>query len=293
MKTLLFVVMFLILSTSPLFAGEAKEADFIRQGTAYLEAQDFQRAVKAFSRAAQLNPESADAHRGMGMAFLKLGYSDTATNVEMVDKAIAALSEVLRIAPDSAEVRYQLGLAYLVLDDKASAIKEYEALRGLDAGLAGQLLSRVVAYRPPKSFRTLVTQGGGSEGKSTRVTIAGNHVLVPVTLHHAGRTVQATLLLDTGASCTLIKKETADRLELDLDRAEKIKMQVADGRAVQVWHMKVDRITVGSQSKTGLDVAIVVESGGRFPFDGLLGMDFLRSFKHSIDFGNQVINWAQ
>jgi clan AA aspartic protease (TIGR02281 family) len=289
-KILLLIVSILVIATAPLGAAEEKELDFLRQGTAYLQTQDYQKAAQAFRDAARLNPGSAEAQKGLGMAYLKIGYSEGATNVEVVEKAVAALKEAARIAPGSAETRYHLGVAYLVLYDKDAAAKEYDALRDLDPALAEQLHSRIKEYKQPKSFGKVVTRVG-AESESTRLTMVGNHALVPVTLAHEGRTAQVTLILDTGASTTLITNEAAMRLNLKLQGAARARFQVADGRVVQAWHLKLDRVTLGPKTKTDLDV-VIIESGSGFPFDGLLGMDFLRSFKHSIDFGNQVINWG-
>ena len=291
MNTLLFMVMWLILA-SPVSAAQGEESEYLRRGTAFIEAQQYQKAVKAFGEAVRINPNSAEAHRGMALAYLKLGSGAAATNLELVDDAVSAFKEALRLAPEVAELRYQLGLACLTLQDKGCAVDEYQALRALDAGLAEQLQRQIAAFKGPGSFRTLV--GGATvEGNSTRVTIAGNQVLVPATLTHGGTTVQATLILDTGCSTTFITGALAKKLGMDFQGAKKIRFQVADGRVVQGLQTRLDRLSVGSKSKSGIDVDVAAETGGALPFDGLLGMNFLRSFKYSIDFGNQAINWAQ
>ena len=79
MKIFLFVAIYLMIA-SPLIAEEGKGAEFLRQGTAYFEAQDYPMAVEAFKHAARLSPKSADAHKGLGMAYLKMGSSETSTN---------------------------------------------------------------------------------------------------------------------------------------------------------------------------------------------------------------------
>lgn len=291
MKILLLAIAFLMALSTPLLAEEGQEVELIRQGTAFLEKQDYQKAAQAFREAVRLNPSSAEAHKGMGMAYMKIGCSDSATNVEVVENAVAAFKEALRLAPGSAQTRYHLAVAYLVLYDKKGALEEYEALRDLDEGMAEDLRSRIEAYRQPRSFGKVVTQVGAATTTSTRITMAGNHVLVPVTLSHNDKSVETTLVLDTGASSTLITNEVARRLNINLRRAGMAKLQVADGRVAHAWHVKLDKVTVGPKSKSDLDV-VIIQSGKDFPFEGLLGMDFLRNFKHSIDFSNQVINWA-
>lgn len=289
MKTGTFMVTFLMAASS-LLAGETQEVEHLRQGRAFLQSHDYQRAVKAFGQAVRLNPGNSEAQKGLGTAYLKMGSGDAATDLEIVDHAVAAFREVLRLTPGSAETRYQLGISYLILFDKKSALAEYGALKDLDAGLAEQLHSRIDDYKQPSSFRTLAPRIGAENGP-TRVTIAGNQVLVPVTLSHAGTTVEATLLLDTGASVTLINREVAERLKINLSQSRQIKAQVVGGGWVKGWITRMDHMTVGPQSKAGLYVAVVPHGAG-FSYDGLLGMNFLRSFTYSIDFANQAITWA-
>lgn len=290
MKILFVLILFVLASALPLRAEEGKETTYIHAGAAYYEAQEYQKAAQAFRDAARMNPDSAEAHKGLAMSYLKIGYSEGATNVEVMEHAVAAFREVLRIAPGSAETRYQLAVACLILYDKKSAQKEYEVLKDADPALARQLKERIDAYKQPKSFGKVVTRVG-ADSDTTRITMMGNHVLVPVTLSHAGRTVQTSLVLDTGASSTMITDDVAKRLALNYHEGQLAKLQVADGRVVQAWHMKLEKVAVGRKTRDGLDV-VIIEADKNFPFEGLLGMDFLRNFKHSIDFGNQVINWA-
>jgi clan AA aspartic protease (TIGR02281 family) len=290
-KTLLLILTFLTFATSAI-AEDVKGAELIRQGRALLEARDYRRALKAFGEAVRVNAGSAEAHRGMGLSYLGLGAGDSATDVEVVDKAMAQFNEALRISPESAETRYQLGLASLLVNDKKAAVAEYQALKPLDGSLAEQLQERIAAYKSPRSFQTLMRTGGTVDTSKTRVTMAGNAVLVPVTFRHGGTTLQATMLLDTGASVSMITKELAVRLGVDLARARETRMVVADGRSVPAWHTRLDRIAVGPKSQKDIEISVVQSAGGSFPFDGLLGMNFLRSYKYSIDCASQTINWS-
>ncbi len=290
MKRFLFCMVVVLLSAVPIRAGDAGVGEYLRQGDAYLDAGDYRRAAKAFEEAARLDPKSVEARRGAGTAYLRLGSGDVVTLPEMLTKAVAAFKEALRLDPASAQTHYRLGETYLALDDREGAVREYEALKPLDGKAAGNLLSLITGYKPPASYRA-VGGSGESNGSFTRVTVVGNHVFVPVTLGHGDRTVQATLILDTGASITLINREVAERLNIDLARAQRGRVQVVGGGMVDVWVARLDRITAGPQTKNGITVA-VVDSNGDVPFDGLLGMNFLRSFNYRIDFANQVINWA-
>lgn len=290
MKIVLIMTLFLAVAFAT-FGGEGKEAAYLRQGTEYLGARNYQRAVKAFGEAARLNPDSFEAHRGLGMACLKLGSNKAASDLEMLGDAANAFREAVRLAPGSAETRYNLGLTYLALLDKNGAMKEYESIKGLDATLAERLRAGINSFTPPVSYRP--ENGRNPAGDYlTRVTIAGNQVYVPVTLSHGDRMVEARLILDTGASITVISTELAEKLNIDLERTPRRLAQVAGGGLVPSWHTKLDRISAGPHTKTGINVAVIPHNGGGFPIDGLLGMNFLRSYDYHIDFNNKTILWG-
>ena len=290
MKIVLIMTIFLTIAFAT-FAGESKEAAYIRQGAEFLVVKNYQLAVKAFGTAVRLNPANVEAHRGLGMAYLKLGSNEVSSNPEMLDNAASAFKEAVRLAPGSAETRYHLGLTYLALHDKNGAMREYESLKELDAKVAAQLRARISSYMPPISYRPeRVTSREGDY--LTRVTIARNQVLVPVTLILGNRTVEVRLMLDTGASVTVISTDVAEKLDIDLNRASRVRAEVVGGGMVTGWHAKLDRISAGPHTMTGIDVAIIPHEGSGFPSDGLLGMNFLRSYKYHIDFKNQAIDWT-
>ncbi|RQW78056.1 MAG: tetratricopeptide repeat protein [Geobacter sp.] len=291
MKIVLIMAMFLTIAF-PTFGEYDKEAAYLRQGTEQLGVKNYQRAAKAFREAVRLNPASVEAHRGLGMAYLKLGFNEVASDPAMLLDAAAAFREAVRLAPGSAQTRYHLGLAYLALHDKNGALREYESIKGLDATIAEQLGARISSYTPPISYRP---ETGRSQTADylTRVTITGNQVFVPVILSHGDRTVEARLLLDTGASITVISSDVAEKLDISLERAPRTRAQVVGGGIVTGWHTRLDRMSAGPHTKTGIDVAVIPHNGGGLAIDGLLGMNFLRNYKYHIDFNNQVVNWAR
>lgn len=290
MKIVLIMTIFLTIAFTT-FGGESKEAAYLRQGAEYLVVKNYQRAVKVFGTAAQLNPASVEAHRGLGMAYLKLGSNEVASDPEMLENAASAFRESVSLAPGSAENRYHLALTYLALHDKNGAMREYESIKGLDAAVAAQLRARISSYIPPISYRPETVTGLAGD-YLTRVTISRNQVFVPVTLILGNRTVEVRLLLDTGASVTVISTDVAEKLDIDLNRASRSRAQVVGGGMVTGWHTKLDRISAGPHTMTGIDVAIIPNEGRGFAIDGLLGMNFLRSYKYHIDFKNQAIDWA-
>jgi predicted aspartyl protease len=132
----------------------------------------------------------------------------------------------------------------------------------------------------------------GQDSSETKVTIAGNHVLVPVTLEYKGRMVGAQLVLDTGASVTMINTDIAAQLGIDPAETVPGEGQAVGGIILQAAFAKLGYINVGPHTRKDMIVSIVAENGLRERRDGLLGMDFLRGLKYYVDFKNQVISWG-
>jgi clan AA aspartic protease (TIGR02281 family) len=146
----------------------------------------------------------------------------------------------------------------------------------------------------PAQYRkkTRTTKGGQSAGsKSTSVRIRNNQALVPVRFSYRNSTVEAWLLLDTGATTTMISTSLADRLGIRPDSTESRLSQVADGRVVQTFRTRVDSMAVGPKLKYNAEVAIMPSNGPDMGFDGLLGMNFLGEFRYHLDINNQMIEW--
>jgi predicted aspartyl protease len=133
----------------------------------------------------------------------------------------------------------------------------------------------------------------GQGDSDTKVAITGNQVLVPVTLAYKERTVEARLVLDTGASVTMINTDIAQQLGIEPEETARGDGQVVGGMVIQAAFARLGYVTVGPHTKRNMVVSIVEEKGLRKSRDGLLGMDFLRGLKYYVDFKNQVINWDQ
>jgi hypothetical protein len=108
------------------------------------------------------------------------------------------------------------------------------------------------------------------------VRVNGRSVIVPVTFNHS---LNANLLLDTGASMTMISRRLATNLALASTGAG---LFSGIGGTVSAQIARVDSIKVGDAEVSGMTVSI--HDVSRFPqFDGLLGMDFLGRFQVSVD----------
>lgn len=124
---------------------------------------------------------------------------------------------------------------------------------------------------------------------STAVTIIGNQVIVPTTLHVKRRTIKLRLLLDTGASMTMLDRKAIKKLRIKQLRTSKGRL--ADGSKISFDIGLIHRLQIGPQEITNLSVAVVDRKKSHLRFDGLLGMDVLKHWPHRIDYKNQRIIW--
>jgi hypothetical protein len=149
--------------------------------------------------------------------------------------------------------------------------------------------SKIPAQYRNKTRTTKVAPAG--EIKTTAVRFRGNQVLVPVRISYRTTTLDAWMLLDTGATLTVISNLLADRLGIRKDSTESLMSQVADGREVQTPRTQVDSLAVGPKLKLNAEVVIMTSVGPAVDFDGLLGMNFLGDFNYHLDVKNQIIEW--
>ena len=139
--------------------------------------------------------------------------------------------------------------------------------------------------------RVIVRKDLPAARQTTRVVIADNQIRVPVSFKNGDKTVQAILLLDTGASITSITEELAARLNIDIESARLVSMGVADGRMINIHVTKVDEVAVGDRMKSPLEVGVLPPFASRELHDGYLGLDFLSGFQYQIDVENSLIRW--
>ncbi len=114
---------------------------------------------------------------------------------------------------------------------------------------------------------------------SVRSEKRGPHIIVTATING---TVTARLMVDTGATVTVLNKNISDLLKLPASAdAGNMKVTLADGRAEEVKAVRLDSLEVG---KSRVDGSLAALSGVTVPgADGLLGMSFLKHFQFRID----------
>jgi len=144
-----------------------------------------------------------------------------------------------------------------------------------------------------KQTRTTKAETGVAS-KTTAVRVKNNNqVFVPVRISYRNTVVDAWLLMDTGATSTVISTDLADRLGIKPASTERRLSQVADGSVVQAYRTRVDFMAVGPKTKLNAEVSILPSNGPGMGFDGLLGMNFLGDFPYRLDMNTHVIEWQR
>ena len=99
-------------------------------GLAYLTLKKDKEAMKVFRDAVRLNPELAEAYYGLGFASFRANKHRD---------AMEAFKKAISLIPDMAKAHYGLALAYIELNKLDEMLQEYRILQRLDSKLATKL----------------------------------------------------------------------------------------------------------------------------------------------------------
>ena len=120
---------------------------------------------------------------------------------------------------------------------------------------------------------------------SIPIKIFGTRVVAPVTLTSGNSSSTGNLLVDTGASQTMISKRMAREIRLPAIDSQ---IRIGIGGQIVVDVGQVDSIKVGDAEVKNMRVSIH-DRGYDFRTEGLLGFDFLGRFQMSVDADKQVM----
>ncbi len=124
--------------------------------------------------------------------------------------------------------------------------------------------------------------------KKINISDDGGHIIVTALLNNK---VNATFILDTGASLVIIKDNIARQLGINVSALKReVKLKVADGRESTAKYTLLSSVNVQGVEALNVEAAILsndVEDPGLR--DGLLGMAFLKHFNFKIDQRNKSL----
>lgn len=159
-------------------------------------------------------------------------------------------------------------------------------INGGDAEISTQLepffkpLPAELSVAAPVELSSSAANSAPSNAIVIPIQMNGTAVVVPVLLN---RTVQAHMILDTGASFTVVSQQLAGRLGLKPTR--RISLVTANG-TVGAPLAPLGSLKIGDAEVTNLTVIIQDVSPA---LDGLLGLDFLSRYHTTIDSRRQLL----
>jgi predicted aspartyl protease len=190
--------------------------------------------------------------------------------------------------------RYAEKFDHLPEDQKTQAVEsdqERQRTLELEHQLQNELLLRELRVREDldRQRQAEIERKNKLKAMETRVTITNNQIIVPVSFSNGGLEAATQLILDTGATHTVIYRSFASQLNILSLAAGQSK--VASGQSVFSEVGKVDSMKVGPIQARDFPVIIMSFDGPPAFYSGLLGMDFLSRVEYVLDYENQVIRW--
>src|SRR5271156_4438092 len=135
-----------LFSTPPQTSHKANPAEAARLnnlGAAYMNQQLFEKALKSFQQAAELDPNLTIARLNEGIALL---------NLQKVDEAKAALEDALKQDSKSPNAWYNLGLLAKNTGDAQASIDAFKHVAEIDPNDADTWYFLGAAYAQAKEF---------------------------------------------------------------------------------------------------------------------------------------------
>lgn len=165
----LSIVLMLVVGVKTEVWGD-EASDAYDKGIQFLSEGRQRDAIAAFDKAIRLNPRSAEAYQGRGMA-----YNETGQN----ERALKDYDAALALNPQYAEAYFNRGNVYSDLGQHERALKDYDEAIRLDPNHNGAVFNRSLAYmflrrtETASDARTYVKLKGWKDDRAQYMAIFG------------------------------------------------------------------------------------------------------------------------
>ena len=183
---------------------------------------------------------------------------------------------------DKVPMRYRDQVDAIAEEQDTMSTEEYQAREEERA-------QRIIDRQEEQRAREAARQEEQRRAYQTPAMIRGNRVTIPVEVALGPRVAHLVMLIDTGASATVLHRQALANLQLP--QGEKVIARIADGRTVDSEKIKFRYIEIGPFRQDSVHAMVIEPQGPPLPFDGMLGMDFLSAHPHRIDYENERILW--
>ena len=180
-KNILYILIFLNLTTTNLFSSEEFEHDsaftmlsneekiYFNKGLSFKKDGKWQEAITQFNKVIKLNPKSSESYYHIGIIYeYQLKYPEAINsfhkasrldskyafyagldleNLGRWDEAISSFKSVLRDYPGMTEARFHLGLSYKKKKMLLEAISEFKKILAQDKNHAGSVYNLAIIYK--------------------------------------------------------------------------------------------------------------------------------------------------
>ncbi len=180
------------------------EQQLVREGNDLVNAGNFQEAYQRFNEALKIDPKLADAFKGRGFIYYRLG---------KYKHAIKEYDKCLSLAPDDSEGYYERGNAYLAAGSKKNALNDYNKSIVLNPSFPDAYNARGTVHFAAKQYlnaledytRALNIDGGYTDAYFNRAT---THMKLGM-YELAAKDYDAVLRIDPSDRNALKKREEA------------------------------------------------------------------------------------
>ncbi len=256
---------------------------------------------RAILALAKLEALSQRHERALQYALDAKIYSDDASLTDAIDTFIKETTEKHeKILRQNKQWEKLAGLFYALLEnaDESEAM-QYRYKIGEAQFRQGSLLDAIATLRQTLGDSIIGPQAQnltrlleqlvelGDSALAIPITNNNNQFLVETGINHVG---DATLLIDTGATISILNSSFIETLGLDEngepERGEMTIHTASDVKTIET--ITLDTLEIGGIEFEGMTVGIT-ELPGQHAFDGILGMDVLSYFEFRIDQTNEIL----